>query len=773
MAFVPAVEIQSNRRNSLCWLEGSKIIKKCFFFFETFRTSFLLDTDSRIPVFKLQEAFVQSLRIVKVGPFQKIAVLKIMAPFKEGIGNGAVVSVFAKFVQPKRFIKDKFPNYRPNKRFECVVNGCGVENNHIVLYFSCEEITNRTIGDDQPPPRLYAFHGHFTIVRPCHDLEQYIRVPDPTELQENRGAEEVNAPEFHGELLRLVQENAPYPQIDDYGILADIEIDDDNLPAPENVPTVAAVINNQGPVVYRGDWGHSGVCNRRATSSADFFPSFPKHPSANKSLIDLFEILFPVAYLEDVVIENINKRLDDNQPPVKYGEFLRFLGIFFLLSCHQGGERKHYWSTDPITHQSAAPIRVNEYMSKNRFNLILSLMDFTTGDPPGHRDKFWSIRLLLHAWNSNMDQNFSAGWISCLDESMMAWTAKYSCPGFMYVPRKPHPFGNEFHTIGCGVSGVLYRMEIVEGKDQPAQHVPQFSEKGKTAGLLLRLTKPIHSTGRVVVLDSGFCVLQAIHSLAMVGVFASAMIKKRRYWPKHIDGEMIKTTFNNKPVGFADSIGGQYDGRPFDVFCMKDVSWTTMLMSTYGTNQPKGEEQKRKVNNREVRFRYPEVVANHYLYRGVIDKHNQRRHYPIPFEKRWGTKRWDHRVFGFVLAVTEINILLADAFLKRESPMATDDFRRLFALALINNKHYSPKISPEVDCCLASARKRRRSGNESEHAYISLPAWHKFNKFGQIVQAESRYPQATCFGTNCQEKTRSYCRCNPGKLLCKECYRKH
>jgi hypothetical protein len=206
---------------------------------------------------------------------------------------------------------------------------------------------------------------------------------------------------------------------------------------------------------------------------------------------------------------------------------------------------------------------------------------------------------------------------------------------------------------------------------------------------------------------------------------------------------------------------------------MKDVGWTTMLMSTYGTNLEKGEEQRRKVNNQEVRFKYPEVVSNHYLYRGVIDKHNQRQHYPIPFERRWGTKRWDQRVFGFVLAVTEINVLLADAFLKHASPMPTDDFRREFALALIHNKHYAPNVSPEVDCWLSSARKRRRSGNEPEHEYLSLPAFHKFNKFCQIVKADSRYPQATCSGKDCHEKTRSYCRCNFGVLLCKECYRKH
>lgn len=38
----------------------------------------------------------------------------------------------------------------------------------------------------------------------------------------------------------------------------------------------------------------------------------------------------------------------------------------------------------------------------------------------------------------------------------------------------------------------------------------------------------IHHTGRVVTLDSGFCVLEAIIRLKKKGVFSSALVKKRK-----------------------------------------------------------------------------------------------------------------------------------------------------------------------------------------------------------------------------------------------------
>jgi Transposase IS4 len=136
--------------------------------------------------------------------------------------------------------------------------------------------------------------------------------------------------------------------------------------------------------------------------------------------------------------------------------------------------------------------------------------------------------VLVQAWNDNMYQCFTPGWITCLDESMSTWTNKYTCPGFMFVPRKPGPFGNEWHTICCGLTGILFAVELVEGKYRPKDRPPEdFDNVGKTVGLLLRLTKKLWSTAKVVVLDSGFCVLKGIIELQKRGVFAAALIKKR------------------------------------------------------------------------------------------------------------------------------------------------------------------------------------------------------------------------------------------------------
>jgi hypothetical protein len=84
----------------------------------------------------------------------------------------------------------------------------------------------------------------------------------------------------------------------------------------------------------------------------------------------------------------------------------------------------------------------------------------------------------------------------------------------------------------------MYQIELVEGKDAPTPNTQPHSDKeGETVGLLLRLCQGIAGRGMVVILDSGFCVFQGLVELKKIGVFVSAVIKKRRYWPKYVPGE--------------------------------------------------------------------------------------------------------------------------------------------------------------------------------------------------------------------------------------------
>ena len=91
---------------------------------------------------------------------------------------------------------------------------------------------------------------------------------------------------------------------------------------------------------------------------------------------------------------------------------------------------------------------------------------------------------MVAEWNKNMSTAFVPGWILYLDESMSIWTNRWTYPGWVFCPRKIHPIGNKYHTVCCGVCGILFKIEMVEDKQQPAE-LPSDPKAKKTKALLL------------------------------------------------------------------------------------------------------------------------------------------------------------------------------------------------------------------------------------------------------------------------------------------------
>ena len=152
--------------------------------------------------------------------------------------------------------------------------------------------------------------------------------------------------------------------------------------------------------------------------------------------------------------------------------------------------------------------------------------------------------------------------------------------------------------------------------------------------------------------------------------------------------------FENKEIGYADSLPGKMDDVPFHIYGMKELDYIMKLMPTYGTNeQISSHKTKHNYMNSERKkvsdtFNYPEVVSNHSKYRYSMDDHNLKRHAPICLEHVWATKYWPHMPFSFLLAVTEVNVNLAEAFFVRhKAPRPQLEFRKLIAKDLINNEY--------------------------------------------------------------------------------------
>ena len=137
--------------------------------------------------------------------------------------------------------------------------------------------------------------------------------------------------------------------------------------------------------------------------------------------------------------------------------------------------------------------------------------------------------------------------------------------------------------------------------------------------------------------------------------------------PKHLNGDTIWQYFDSKEAGDTDLLPGNFDNENFHVFAMEEPDYVMSLMITCGANKrvkdswPKEQSWIDK-NKNFPKKHYPEIIHNHFKYRHTVDDHNGKRYSPKCLEYVWTTERWTYWLFSFLLAFSEVNTNLAEAF---------------------------------------------------------------------------------------------------------------
>ena len=276
------------------------------------------------------------------------------------------------------------------------------------------------------------------------------------------------------------------------------------------------------------------------------------------------------------------------------------------------------------------------------------------------------------------------------------------CPGWMVVPRKPTPFGNEYHSIcdgvmsnnekerGEGESNHVAR-RASGGKDRPTElGQKEFNDAGgKTVGLMMRMHKSIARQGKACTMDSGFCVSVGIVRLfERLGVYAQSLIKKRgRFWPKSVPGDQIDEHFRDKPIGYRETLKVEVVGQDMYIHCMKEEKYVTKFMSTFGTLDEVKDKKARRTpaEGPVIEFYYPEPMSWHNSAKHWVDDHNQRRQAPIDIADIWKTQWWPHRQFSFFISISETNAANSRARGRGEQAEPQLTFRKSLAMCMLEN----------------------------------------------------------------------------------------
>ena len=192
-------------------------------------------------------------------------------------------------------------------------------------------------------------------------------------------------------------------------------INDDNQPAPENLPSTEDSTGATDDIM--GLWTHSVICERKATIQHNDKPklTFWTLSLSNPSNLNLFEGLFFSSFIKTTILPQTNQNLPHGEKPNLYGEFFHWIGLWMLVGTILSPQKREFWATSRIDAFHGAPLRLGVWMTRTRFEAILSTLTFSDIASPTFIDKFWEVRQMVEAWGMNMKDNFLPGYLDCLD----------------------------------------------------------------------------------------------------------------------------------------------------------------------------------------------------------------------------------------------------------------------------------------------------------------------------------------------------------------------
>ena len=151
-----------------------------------------------------------------------------------------------------------------------------------------------------------------------------------------------------------------------------------------------------------------------------------------------------------------------------------------------------------------------------------------------------------------------------------------------------------------------------------------------------------------------------------------------------------------------------------------------MMMMTYGSLIVKDGQQDSLQMNKErrpiTRFKYTEVIGNHFAYRGAVDDHNSKCHdcgtkNGLCIEDSWSTNRWENKVFAFILAIlTEVNAYLAMQFFS-ETSYKQLEFQKKLSYEMVHNSFDA------VEEEQLSHHRRVRTRSQNTRVLITAPSF--------------------------------------------------
>ena len=181
------------------------------------------------------------------------------------------------------------------------------------------------------------------------------------------------------EIVQFFESNSSTMDSDDANLVWQIlpgMVDDDNQPLPENIPTTAE--EGLDAPQFFSTWEHSGDCYCCLAGGHKHKARLSFNTDIKPTIQQLFEMFFFKPYVEGIIIPQTNTCFQEEKHcPVSCGEFLCWLGLWFLMATINGPDHKDFWSMGEVDCFIGAPLRLGPFMSRKWFEVILKALAIT------------------------------------------------------------------------------------------------------------------------------------------------------------------------------------------------------------------------------------------------------------------------------------------------------------------------------------------------------------------------------------------------------------
>ena len=181
----------------------------------------------------------------------------------------------------------------------------------------------------------------------------------------------------------------------------------------------------------------------------------------------------------------LNKWVDTDEVEIK-----KFLGLIFWMGLVRLNSLEKYWSTNPLFQQ----IVPRATMSRNRFQLLLSMLHFSDNETSESGDRLAKIQPLIDMLQKNFQSLFRPEEDVVIDETLVPWRGRLTFR--QYIPNKTHRYGVKRFKF-CSMVGYTWALKVYSGKSQTGER-----EIGLAKNVCIELMKDLIGQGRTLYVDN-------------------------------------------------------------------------------------------------------------------------------------------------------------------------------------------------------------------------------------------------------------------------------